>query len=118
MANMAGSGRQSVGGERSEIRFDATILDRRSATAINKTCEVSPSASMLMRRELELEVLAMKTKRAIERPLLGTPGFYSNVFLVPKSEQRWRLIIDLSRLNVHIKTPGFDDFMSTINCGI
>ena len=71
-----------------------------------KPVRFSPSTSMLMRRELELEVLAMKTTRVIERPPLGTPGFYSNIFLVPKSEQRWRLIIDLSRLSVHIDS-GF-----------
>ena len=36
-----------------------------------------------------------------------TPGFYSHLFLRPKPSGEFRPIIDLSRLNFHIKSPKF-----------
>ena len=37
----------------------------------------------------------------------GTPGFYSQIFLVPKKNGKLRLIIDLSLLNRYIKKQSF-----------
>ena len=34
-------------------------------------------------------------------------GFYSHLFLVPKSHQRWRPVIDLSRLNTLLHVENF-----------
>ena len=106
MANMAGSGRQSVGGERSEIRVDATFLDRRSATAINKTGEVQSINKHVDAKGTGFRGISHEIKEGNRTSTTGDP-WVSNIFLIPKSEQRWRLIIDLSRLTVHIKTPGF-----------
>ena len=36
-----------------------------------------------------------------------TPGFYSRVFLVPKPNQKWRPVIDLSLLNHHLIVTKF-----------
>ena len=47
-------------------------------------------------------------KRAVERVQgLGTPGFYSRLFLVPKKNGKLRLVIDLSLLNQHIRKQLF-----------
>jgi len=37
----------------------------------------------------------------------SSPGYYSHIFLVPKKNGFWRLIIDLSRLNRFLKNPHF-----------
>ena len=36
-----------------------------------------------------------------------TPGFYSKLFLVPKSGKKWRPVIDLSVLNSYMLVPTF-----------
>ena len=41
----------------------------------------------------------------VEKP--DTPGFYSRIFLVPKSSGGWRPVIDLSVLNLHLKKKPF-----------
>ena len=59
-------------------------------------------------RILDTEILTMSQKQAIEpvtQPL--SPGFYSHIFLVPKKNGKWRPVIDLSSLNVHIRCPTF-----------
>ena len=37
----------------------------------------------------------------------ATLGFYSRLFLVPKPAKKWRLVIDLSVLNMHLSVPTF-----------
>ena len=59
------------------------------------------------RQALHLAVLQMKDKGAIEVALVPSPGFYSRLFLVPKSSGEWRPIIDLSALNAYIQCPSF-----------
>ena len=47
-------------------------------------------------------------KWAVERVQgLGTPGFYSQLFLVPKKNGKLHLVIDLSLLNQYIKKQPF-----------
>ena len=59
-------------------------------------------------RILDLEIHTMSQKQAIE-PVTHpwSPGFYSHIFLVPKKNGKWRPVIDLSSLNVHIRCPTF-----------
>lgn len=57
---------------------------------------------------LSKEVDTLLLKKATEIVWdINTPGFYSRLFLVPKPGNRWRPVIDLSRLNLHITTPHF-----------
>ena len=37
----------------------------------------------------------------------ATPGFYSRLFLVPKTGKKWRPVIDLSVLNGYMLVPTF-----------
>ena len=37
----------------------------------------------------------------------ATLGFYSRLFLVPKPGKKWRPVIDLSLLNMHLSVPTF-----------
>ena len=66
-----------------------------------------PPESQQRRQLLELEIKSLANKRAIELVQPGKPAFYSRMFLVPKSEDRWRPIIDLSILNKYLRTPSF-----------
>ena len=48
------------------------------------------------------------SKNTIERvENVKSLGFYSRLFLVPKSHQRWRPVIDLSRLNTFLLIERF-----------
>ena len=57
---------------------------------------------------LQEAVQAMLTKKAIV-PVkkLTTLGYYSRLFVVPKPMNRWRPVIDLSMLNLHLHVPTF-----------
>ena len=56
-------------------------------------------------RALEWEIHAFHSKGAME-PAPPTPGFYSRIFVVTKATGGWRLIIDLSTLNLSVdRTP-------------
>ena len=48
----------------------------------------------------------MLDKGAIE-PAPLSPGFYSRLFLVPKSDGDWSSVIDLSALNTFVDCPSF-----------
>ena len=47
----------------------------------------------------------MKTIERVEN--VKSLGFYSGLFLVPKPHQRWRPVIDLSRLNTFLLIERF-----------
>jgi len=49
--------------------------------------------------------LQKEAVQIIEDP--RTPGYYSHIFLVPKKNGSWRLVIDLSRLNKFLVVPDF-----------
>ena len=56
-------------------------------------------------RALEEEIQALRRKRAVE-PAPPTPFFFSCMFIVTKATGGWRLIIDLSTLNLSVdRTP-------------
>ena len=53
-------------------------------------------------------ILRFFKKEAIERfHDLLSPGFYGRLFVVPKSTGGWRLVLDLSPLNVFLKKCPF-----------
>ena len=53
-------------------------------------------------------IQSLPSKNAIERvENLKSLGFYSRLFLVPKPHQRWRPVIDLSRLNTFLHVEKF-----------
>ena len=53
-------------------------------------------------------IQSLLSKNAIERvENVKSLGFYSRLFLVPKPHQRWRLVIDLSRLNTSLLVERF-----------
>ena len=65
---------------------------------------MSQSSSPFLREEIE----NLLNKRAVERVQnQGTPGFYSRIFLVPKKNRKFRLILDLSLLNRYIEKQAF-----------
>ena len=65
---------------------------------------MSQSSSPFLREEIE----NLLNKRAVERVQNpGTPGFYSRIFLVPKKNGKFRLILDLSLLNRYIEKQAF-----------
>ena len=65
---------------------------------------MSQSSSPFLREEIE----NLLNKRAVERVQNpGTPGFYSKIFLVPKKNGKFRLILDQSLLNRYIEKQAF-----------
>ena len=53
-------------------------------------------------------IQSLLSKNAIERvENVKSLGFYSRLFLVPKPHQRWRPVIDLSRLNTFLHVEKF-----------
>ena len=53
-------------------------------------------------------IQSLLSKNAIERvENVKFLGFYSRLFLVPKPHQRWRPVIDLSRLNTFLHVEKF-----------
>ena len=53
-------------------------------------------------------IQSLLSKNAIERAEnVKSLGFYSRLFLVPKPHQRWRPVIDLSRLNTFLHVEKF-----------
>ena len=65
---------------------------------------MSQSSSPLIREEIENLLNEWAVER-VQNP--GTPGFYSQIFLVPKKNGKLRLIIDISLLNRYIKEQSF-----------
>ena len=65
---------------------------------------MSQSSFPFLREEIE----NLLNKRAVERVQNPeTPGFYSRIFLVPKKNGKFRLILDLSLLNRYIEKQAF-----------
>ena len=57
-------------------------------------------------RALDEEIQALRRKGAVE-PAPPTPGFFSRMFVVTKASGDWRLIIDLSALNLNVDQTPF-----------
>ena len=61
------------------------------------------------RQSLLLEALAQLTNKNAVEPVTNQTslGFYNRLFLVPKPNNRWRPILDLSTLNIFLNTESF-----------
>ena len=61
------------------------------------------------RQSLLLEALAQLTNKNAVKPVTNQTslGFYNRLFLVPKPNNRWRPILDLSTLNIFLNTESF-----------
>ena len=61
------------------------------------------------RQSLLLEALAQLTNKNAVEPVTNQTslGFYNRLFLVPKANNRWRPILDLSTLNTFLNTESF-----------
>ena len=61
------------------------------------------------RQSLLLEALAQLTNKNAVEPVTNQTslGFYNRLFLVPKPNNRWRPILDLSTLNTFLNTESF-----------
>ena len=62
---------------------------------------------------MDQEISALLKKGAVQQTL-SSKGFVSNVFLVPKSSGKWRLILNLKALNRYVKQEHFK--MEDIRC--
>ena len=61
-------------------------------------------------------IQSLLSKNAIERvENVKSLGFYSRLFLVPKPHQRWRPVIDLSRLNTFLHVEKFKNGNSRVH---
>ena len=58
-------------------------------------------------KALESEVLSLVKKGAVELAPLPSPGYYSRLFVVMKASGSWRLVIDLSLLNLKVLKTSF-----------
>ena len=68
----------------------------------------SGSLNPLIDALMETEFHKLLKKGAIEIPEDNSlPGFYSRLFLVPKPNNKWRPVIDLSHLNDFVQIPRF-----------
>ena len=59
------------------------------------------------------QIALMLQKNAVTEVPPDSPGFYSNVFLVPKPSGGWHPVIDLKNLNAHIHAPHFRMFTTS-----
>ena len=65
------------------------------------------SPSSIRGKALEVEVLSLLEKGAIELAPLPSPGYYSRLFVVMKASGSWRPVIDLSLLNLRVQKTSF-----------
>ena len=66
----------------------------------------SYSPQSIKGRALEEEIRALQRKGVVE-PAPPSPGYYSRMFVVTKASGGWRLIIDLSTLNLSVVVSKF-----------
>ena len=68
----------------------------------------SGSSNPLRNKNLNEALQSLGRKQAIERvSVQSSLGFYSQLFLVPKPNKKWRPILDLSQLNLYLALATF-----------
>ena len=67
----------------------------------------SYSTPSIRSKALDVEVLSLVEKGAVEIAPLPSPGFYSRLFVVMKDSGSWRPVIDLSLLNMKVLKTSF-----------
>ena len=68
------------------------------------SCYVDPHRNSYLLEALH-QLLDKKAVEVVQNP--QSLGFYNRLFLVPKPNNRWRPILDLSKLNNYLKTQSF-----------
>ena len=68
------------------------------------SCYADPHRNSYMLEALH-QLLDKKAVEVVQNP--QSLGFYNRLFLVPKPNNRWRPILDLSKLNNYLKTQSF-----------
>ena len=67
----------------------------------------SYSPSSIRGKTLASEVLSLIKTGAVELAPLPSTGFYSRLFVVMKASGSWRLVVDLSLLNLKVLKTSF-----------
>ena len=103
LANLAGSGCRSESSSNPERGLHPTRPNlTRSPTVIS--CYVNPHRNSYLLEALH----QLMDKNAIELVHNQTSlGFFNRLFLVPKPNNKWRPILDLSKLNLFLRTEKF-----------
>ena len=94
------SGKHSEGGLHAPLPVQ-TPLDK--VTDCNKQLPQSKQTILLL--EALCQLINKNAVKPVENP--NSLGFYNRLFLVPKPNNRWRLILDLSTLNTFLNTGSF-----------
>ena len=69
---------------------------------------VSHYADPVKNKNLKESLQALIQKQAVEKVLVPSSlAFYNRLFLVPKPNNRWRPILDLSQLNIYLASASF-----------
>ena len=106
MANLAGSGGRSQSGSNLERGLYPPVLERPKLTRFPTviSCYVNPHRNSYLLEALYLLI----DKNAVELVQNQTTlGVFNRLFLVPKPNNKWRPILDLSKLNLFLKAEKF-----------
>ena len=111
LAEMGKSRSKYLGGIRSTNRLQTIV--RTPSSSFQRTVVFSaPKLSTEKKQLLKQELISLENNQAVERVQSRSIAFYSRIFLVPKADNAWRPIIDLSVLNkylrvhkLHMETP-------------
>ena len=69
---------------------------------------ISHYADPVKNKRLKESLQALIQKQAVEKVMvLSSLAFYNRLFLVPKPNNKWRLILDLSQLNLYLASASF-----------
>ena len=131
-----GSGFDVLGSSQASLDFWSSLNDRVAADAATRGVRISfssppplsvaPACSTSRvpekRSEIVRQVSLLVDQGMVSRIPLDSVGFWGHVFLTPKPDGSWRLILDLSRLNEFIVLPRFQllqlkDVLSMIRPG-
>jgi len=72
-----------------------------------ETMPYNPHFSSENQTLLQEEIHTLLEKQAIQKVPTQTKGFYSSIFMVPKKDGGQRPVINLKRLNYHVKSEHF-----------
>ena len=106
LGEMESSGFESKGSHNSERRLQPSLPVQ---TQPNQVTNGHKQYVNLQRQSHLLEALYQLTNKNAVEPVenQNSLGFYNRLFLVPKPNNRWRPILDLSTLNTFLNTESF-----------
>ena len=105
LAGLALPGFKSKGIVHTKGRLFPTL---QSKTPLVKVTGHSHYADPVKSKNLKDSLQALIQKQAVEKVLVTSSlAFYNRLFLVPKPNNRWRPILDLSQLNLYLASASF-----------